>query len=38
MLDAKESNAKRNYNFAAKLISAENVEGNSSSLKKLWKK
>ena len=34
MLDAMESNAKGNDNFAIKLISTENVEGKSSIKKK----
>ena len=34
MLDAQDRNAKGNDNFATKLVSTENVEENSSSLKK----
>ena len=39
MLDAMQSNAKWNDNFAIKVISTENVEGKSSIfLKNIWKK
>ena len=38
MLDAIESNAKGNDNFAIKVISTENVEGKSYIFKKIWKK
>ena len=37
MLDAMESNAKGNDNFAIKVISTENVDGKSY-IKKKWKK
>ena len=37
MLDAIESNAKGNDNFASKVTSTENLEGRSS-IKKKWKK
>ena len=38
ILDAMESNAKRNDNFAIKVISTDNVEGKSYILlKKIWK-
>ena len=37
MLDAIESNAKGNDNFASKVTSPENLEGRSS-IKKKWKK
>ena len=38
MLDAMESNANGNVNFAMKVISMENVEDKNSTFKKIWKK